>query len=193
MNTTTILIENLIQGLETFAWIALVIFSLWDYRLLDLHRYKDYLAPISFLALASFYGLGVVVDTMYYHLFTQRHEARWIKTLLGAKEPTLSTMVFKCILTNGDLAKLLLERQAHLRLLRVTVVNAALVTLGLLLFLHLGLSRHSPSLSLGVATIGTVVFLSAAYTWRKLYNYYVTIVITSYTLIMAAPKAAGKP
>ena len=189
MNTTPILIENLVQGLQTFICIALVTFSFFDYRLLDLRPYKDYLAPASFLALALFYLLGIVVDTMYYHLFIQWHEARWAKALLGDKGPTLSTMVFKCILASGDLAKLLLERQAHLRLLRISVVNSALLTLALVLFLHVGLSRHSVSLTLGVAGVGAAAFLGIAYTWRKLYKYYVTVVQTSYRLITAAPEA----
>lgn len=183
MNTTTILIENLIQGLQTFAWIALVTFSFLDYGLLDIHLYRDYIAPASFLALASFYWIGIIVDTMYYHLFIQRHEARWVKALLDDKGPTLLTMVSKCILANSDLAKLLLERQAHLRLLRVSVVNSAFITIALLLFIHLGLSSHSISLTLCVVGVGATVFLGIAYTWRKLYKYYVTMVQTSYGLI----------
>lgn len=189
MNTTTILIENLIQGLQTFAWIALVAFSFFDYKLLNMNLYKDYLAPASFLALASFYWLGIVVDTMYYHLFIQRHEARWVKALLYHNGPTLSTMVFKCILTSSDLAKLLLERQAHLRLLRVSLVNSAFLTIALVLFLHFGLLRHSVTLTLGIIGIGATGFLSIAYTWRNLYKYYVTIVQTNYRLITATPFA----
>jgi hypothetical protein len=188
MNTATILIENLIQGLQTFACIALVTFPFFDYRLLDLRLYKDYVAPASFLALALFYWLGIVVDTLYYHLFIQRHEARWAKALLGDKGPTLSTMAFKCILASGDLARLLLERQAHLRLLRVSVVNSVLLTFALVLFLHSGLSRHSVSLTLCVIGIGAAVFLGITYTWSKLYKYYVTVVQTSYRLITAIPE-----
>jgi hypothetical protein len=93
---------------------------------LDLHLYKDYMAPVSFLALASFYWLGIVVDTLYYNLFMQRQEARWVKAVLRDDEPALLTMVFKCILASSDLAKLLLERQAHFRLLRVSLVNVIL-------------------------------------------------------------------
>src|SRR5664280_183418 len=58
MNTTTILIENVIQGLQTFVWIALVTLSFSHHRVLDLQRFKDYLTPVSFLALALFYWLG---------------------------------------------------------------------------------------------------------------------------------------
>jgi hypothetical protein len=166
-----------------------VTFSFLDYGSLDLYPYKDYLAPASFLALASFYWLGIVVDTMYYHLFIQRHEARWVKALLDDKGPTLSTMVFKCILSSSDLARLLLERQAHLRLLRVSVVNSAFITAALLMFLHMGLSRHSVSLTLGVVGIGATVFVGVAYTWHKLYKYYVTVVQASYRLIAATDQA----
>jgi hypothetical protein len=184
MNTTTILIENVIQGLQTFVWIALVTLS-FEHPELDLHLYKDYLAPVSFLALASFYWLGIVVDTMYYNLFIQRHEARWVKAMLHDDDPALLTMVCKCILASSDLAKLLLERQAHLRLLRVSLVNSAFLTLASVLFLHLGLSHHSVWLTLGVAGIGGTAFVGIAYTWRSLYKYYVTMVQTSYVLITA--------
>lgn len=98
-------------------------------------------------------------------------------------DPSLSTMVFTCIVANSDLAKLLMERQAHLRLLRISVVNAVFSTITVVLFIQMRRPEPVALLTAIAVVAGTAIFSVLAYTWRNLYKYYITIVRTSYRIV----------
>lgn len=187
MNTAAVLLENLIQGIQTLGWILLLVFTLIDPSVFTTFLLQQNVTVIAALTLAISYWLGIIVDTAYYHIFVQRHEQRCVKMLIPTGSPSLSHMVFKCIIKNSELAKLLLERQAHLRMLRVSMVNLVLLSLSALIFLNFRGMHYDLSVNLTVFFLGVISFFCTAFAWKKLYKYYVTIVQTSYALIASEP------
>jgi hypothetical protein len=183
MNTASVLLENLIQGIQTLAWILLFTFTVIDPSTFTAFLSQQNATATTVLALAICYWFGIIVDTAYYHIFIQRYEQRWVTMLIPHGSPSLSKMVFQCIINGGELAKLLLERQAHLRMLRVSMVNLVFLTLSTLVFLNFrGVHREFVT-NLTVLLLGAFLFCGTCFTWKKLYKYYVTIVQTSYELI----------
>jgi hypothetical protein len=202
MNTATVLLENVIQGLQTIAWMLLLLFSFVDFSAFSPLLTQQNITATGLLIIAVCYWLGILVDTAYYHLFIQSHEDRWAKARIPAGEPSLSQMVFRCIVESGDLAKLLLERQAHLRMLRVSIVNLVFIVLSALVFLDSHPAYRTIQANLLVFGFGTFAFVCTAYSWRKLYGYYITIAKISYDAIIAkatpfsahsTPNQARKP
>lgn len=176
MQTTAILVENLIQGLQTLLWIALFSFSIYDYEQILFLTSERYFTIAIGVVIGIIYLLGIVVDTVYYNLIIQRFESKWVKRYVKNKNETLLTMYFECILFNAELARFFQEKQSHLRMIRVTVVNIPLMTLGLLSFNVFALQATKFSSLLLILLIGGVAELVIIYAWKKLYKYYVTII-----------------
>jgi len=181
MNTAAVLVENLIQGMQTLCWMLLLFFSFFQYSEIIPGFAQLHLATVAVILVAICYWIGIIVDTAYYNLIIQRFEGRWIKKLVNPGEPSLSDMVFACITKNSDLAKLFLERQAHLRMLRVSTVNTLLLTFTGMLFLFN--NKYPWPWFFTTAAIGMVFFIGTAYAWRKLYKYYVSMAKTAYKLV----------
>lgn len=184
MNTAAVLLENLIQGIQTLCWMLLLALTFIDHGELAVLLSQQNATATTILAVAICYWLGIIVDTAYYHAFIQRHESKWADKLIPPGSPSLSHMVFKCIIKSSDLSKLFQERQAHLRMLRVSMVNIVFLTPSALLFLNFqGKHRPSVATSLTVSLLGIFSFAVTAYAWKKLYKYYVTMVQTSYSML----------
>jgi hypothetical protein len=190
MNTATVLIENVIQGIQTALWIILLLFSFVDYSLLIPHMTINNLTVVSILLLALCYWLGIMVDTVYYHLFIQSFERKWALRRLQSLDLSLSTMVFRCFIASQELGKLLMERQAHLRMLRVSMINIVFIVLSGLLFLHLKTNHVTFQSHIIIIVAGSALFLSTAYAWRKLYEYYITIAKNGYEAVLAHQSAS---
>lgn len=189
MNTATIFVENLIQGFQTAVWIALVTATCTDFTSDNLKfvqaNVPSVVTSVLFgsIFLAACYWLGLVVDTAYYNSIIQRFESRWSTRFRAADEPTLLAMALACTVHNADVAALLKERQTHLRMFRVSVVNSALITLAASLFILVRVAVHKwLALSLCIF-VGGLSFYVSCYVWFKLYKLYVTIIRTGYHLI----------
>jgi len=185
MTSFTVLFENLIQGVQTFAWLALLVMAVLGQGFVVPSIVRCYSTEASFVAVVAFYWLGILVDTSYYHWFIQRYERRWCERLLGPEEPTLAKMVFACLAGSAEIGRLLLERQAHLRLLRVSVVNSAFLTISGLLFCIFGVHVRSLAAYVLIGGGGAWLFLVSIFAWRKLYAYYVSIAKSGYFAIRA--------
>jgi hypothetical protein len=183
MNTTTVLLENLIQGFQTALWLVLLMLTFVDVGTVDISIVSDNAAIIGSVFLAICYWLGIIVDTAYYNRFIQRYEQRWFAGLRRPDEPTLLEMVFSCMLRNADLASLFKERQAHLRMIRVSTVNIVLITVTMSLFTIVRISSHKYLFLVSTIAVGLFLFVIAQYAWRKLYKLYVTMIQTGYRLV----------
>jgi hypothetical protein len=183
MNTTTVLLENLIQGFQTALWLALLILSFVDVGAIDVSTLSNNATILGSVFLAVCYWLGIIVDTAYYNRFIQRYEQRWFAHLRQPAEPTLLEMVFVCMLRNTDMASLFRERQGHLRMIRVSTVNIVLITVAMSLFTIVRISSHKSLILASTIVVGLFLFAIAQYAWRKLYKLYVTMIQTAYRLV----------
>lgn len=188
MNPATVLLENVIQGFQTAVWIALFGLTFVDIGTVDfkvLQQNSTFFGSVVFASIlvASFYWLGLIVDTAYYHTLIQWRESRWFARQRRAGEPKLLDMVLICMLRSPDLAALLKERQAHLRMFRVSMVNIAFITVSLCIFVSVRVSSDKWRILVVSAAIGLFLFAVACYVWRKLYKFYVTVVQTGYHTI----------
>jgi hypothetical protein len=183
MNTATVLLENIIQGIQTGVWIILLLFSFLDYTAFMQMATPDKIPVGGALILASSYWLGITVDTVYYHLFIQFFEKQWAAKRLKDTNITLLTLVCRCLVESPELGKLLLERQAHLRMIRVSMINIILIAASAIVFITV---RHIGNFAaiLLITGIGTFLALSTAFAWRKLYGYYITLAQSGYEAIL---------
>lgn len=176
MNFAAILFENVIQGIQTLIWILLLTFTFLDYNWIDINFIEKNIAFFSVLAIAVIYFLGLLVDTAYYNLIIQRWERKWVKLFVTIPNQSLQSMYFKCITQNSDLYRLFSERQSHLRLFRVSVVNILLLTITSIVFLYFRLHVQSLKFYIYIILFGMISFTFTCFAWKKLYKYYVSII-----------------
>jgi hypothetical protein len=197
MNTTTVLLENLIQGFQTILWIGLLALSCIDITAADVALLRANATMVKSVLFASIflgacYWLGLIVDTAYYHVFIQRSEKRWFEAKRRTDEPNLLDMALVCMSRSADIAALLKERQAHLRMFRVSMVNVAFITIGACVFTVTKLSDHR-WLVFGICvTTGAAIFAVMRSVWRHLYGFYVTLIQTGYRVIRDHPSLATR-
>jgi hypothetical protein len=195
MNTTTVLLENLIQGFQTALWITLLLLT-WipigppELTFLRANATAAKSVVFGSILLAGCYWLGLIVDTAYYHVFIQRSEKKWFEARRHKDEPNLLDMVLLCMLRSPDIASLLKERQAHLRMFRVSMVNTAFITAAAAIFILIRLPTHRwPALGACIL-VGVVTFMIIRSVWRHLYGFYVTLVQTGYSVILGDRQSA---
>jgi hypothetical protein len=198
MNTTTVLLENLIQGFQTALWIVLVVLTFVPIAPPELTFLRANLTAVKSVLFASIllagcYWLGLIVDTAYYHVFIQRFEKRWFDAKRREGDPNLLDMALVCMLRSADIASLLKERQAHLRMFRVSMVNTAFITIAACAFILVRLPMHR-WLAFGVClVVGALSFAVMRSVWRHLYGFYVTLIQTGYSVIIHDRNSAAQP
>jgi hypothetical protein len=195
MNPATVLLENVIQGFQTAVWIILLGLTFIDVGAVDLKVFQQnatFFGSVVFasILIAAFYWLGLIVDTAYYHTFIQWREARWFARQRRRGEPQLLEMALVCMLASADLASLLKERQAHLRMFRVSMVNIALITLTLCIFVSVKVPSPKWPVLIPSAVVGAILFATACYVWSKLYKFYVTVIQTGYHAVLEEREAS---
>ena len=183
MNFASILFENIIQGIQTLIWILLLAFTFTDYTWFDIEFIEKNIKMFSVLTLAVTYFLGLIVDTAYYNLIIQRWEGKWTKKYINTSNESLQSMYFRCVLESNDLYRLFSERQSHLRLFRVSVVNIILLTISGLVFLNFRLHNHNLQPNIYILVVGVSSFTITYFAWKKLYKYYSSMIESAFIVI----------
>lgn len=126
MSTTALFIELLITGLQTFSWLALLLFCVFGIDWIDPGRLKGYEAIMAVLLLPIVYPLGILTDYVADEVLR-----RWeIKTRLQfLKESNQSAVKLLIDMKDPSLANHLGYIRSKIRISRSSTLNFALLTL----------------------------------------------------------------
>jgi hypothetical protein len=130
MNTTTVLVEHLLSGVQAFIWFILITLSIFGFDWINTESFKGFEAFLSFGSLAIIYPLGVFMDNLSDTILSKRIKkikCRYIKNeklgvgyiLDKASEPLTEYFTYT---------------RMRIRISRVTFVNFILITITLVIF-----------------------------------------------------------
>jgi hypothetical protein len=127
MTTTNVFAELLIIGIETLAWIALLIFSLWGYGWIDFAIFNNLVVAIPLAAAA--YVLGIIMDRVSDGLLAKAdHNIR--RKVLGERAAKSFSQLRSYVLAKSPyLSSDLDYLRSRLRIMRSSAVNFGFLAL----------------------------------------------------------------
>lgn len=127
MTTTNVFAELLIIGIETLAWIALLIFSLWGYDWIDFAVFNNLIAAIPLAAVA--YVLGIIMDRVSdAFLAGTDHAIR--RKVLGERVANSFSQLRSYVLAKSPYLSTDLDYlRSRLRIMRSSAINFGLLAL----------------------------------------------------------------
>jgi len=167
MTTTNVFAELLIIGIETFAWIALLIFCLFGYGWIDFAVFNN-LAIVIPLAAAA-YVLGIIMDRVSDTLLAgPDHAIR--RQVLGERAAQSFAQLRSYILARSSyLATDLDYLRSRLRIMRSSIINFGLLAIFGTAFILSRLQIAPPTRYNAVATVflsGLILASLSYYAWR---------------------------
>ena len=172
MNTTTVLIEHLLSGIQAMIWIALLTLSIFGFDWINLEKFNGLETVLSFVSLAIIYPLGVFMDNLSDTMLASR-----IKKLKSQHIGNENLNVGS-VLDNGSstIRDYFTYTRMRIRISRVTFLNFILITITVVIFTMTRLN------SLIKNSIGGVIFweivtglffvLFAFWNWNAITNNY---------------------
>lgn len=163
MNTTAIIIEILIVGIMSTAWIVLAILAILGYTWVNplLNRLKDWEAIVSLSFLSFVYVVGIGMDRFADILSVLLNpkdvllKFKWIKS---TAEVAHSDRRMSLLYSEKKAADFLEHIRSRIRIIRATMINFPLVTISLICFLYYQTSYTSWKLFLGIIGV-CILFL----------------------------------
>jgi hypothetical protein len=127
MTTTNVFAELLIIGIETMAWIALLIFSLWGYGWIDFAIFNNLVIAIPLAAAA--YVLGIMMDRVSDGLLAKAdHAIR--KNVLGERAAKSFSQLRSYVLAKSPYLSTDLDYlRSRLRIMRSSTINFGFLAL----------------------------------------------------------------
>jgi len=180
MNTTAIVIEILIGGLQTTIWLALIILSIFGYGWIQLNTVEKLLGLTIFIITIS-YTFGVLFDRLWDFLLQKPDEV--IRNRYFSKSELYSMRV-RIFSKSEPMAKFLDYIRSRMRIARASFCNFCLITATSLLFILTQLNHFDALLNLKLllftSTCGMLLALLAFYAWKKITNTYYKQMLTIY-------------
>ena len=140
MNTTAILVEILMLGIQGFVWLTLIILSIFGHGWVTpaVQAVKGWEIILSFIFLGVFYTVGIFLDRVADVLFVLLNPERkliqykWIQH----KAEVAHADARMAVLAKENRATDFLENiRSRIRIARATVLNVPLITLSAIIFL----------------------------------------------------------
>lgn len=137
MTTTAVFAEILVVGLETEAWLTMLVLAIFGPDVVDLSRVHNWTTLLTFLILAAAYLLGVMVDSiadavvlrLVKRLQKLERLQKRLEELRGPAPPEsivpFARMRMEVLHKSDGMAKFLDYQRSRQRLARGTIVNAA--------------------------------------------------------------------
>jgi hypothetical protein len=167
MTTTNVFAELLIIGIETLAWIALLIFCLFGYGWLDFSVFDNLAIAIPLAAAA--YVLGIIMDRVSDTLLAGAdHAIR--RQVLGERAAQSFAQLRSYILARSSyLATDLDYLRSRLRIMRSSIINFSLLAIFGAAFVLSRLQIEPPTQYSAAATVfiaGVILASLSYYAWR---------------------------
>lgn len=133
MHTTQLYIELIIIGLETSIWMCIVLINIAGTRILN--AIVDILDNFSssLLLIGVLYVIGILMDRCADIIFHEREKTIKMKSGLKAES--------SIIVWTNDFARYVEYSRSRIRILRVSVINIPLISVGLIFYI-IGYIKH---------------------------------------------------
>lgn len=168
MNTTSVLIEFLISGLQFCLAVVLILFSfVFDFRALPADELKGAELPLAAVLLPIAYPVGVFVDNLA-DRFGRKYSLRWRTAELS--DPAQSVMAIQMITRDPFLKDYFEYCRIRIRISRSSVLNFAVLTTGVVAFTASNFYTV-PRVWLVILAellIGSCFTILALYSWSKI-------------------------
>jgi hypothetical protein len=193
MSTTNVFAELLIIGIETMAWIALLLFSLWGYDWVNFTIFNHLVIAIPLAAAA--YIFGIMMDRVSDALLANAdHKIR--KNVLGERAARSFSQLRSYILAKSPyLSNDLDYLRSRLRIMRSSAVNFCLLALTGAAFILSRSQVPAPSRYLAAATaFFSGMFLAAMsyYAWSASSITYYLRLQTAFALLPEDDKSSDE-
>jgi hypothetical protein len=138
MNTTTILVEHLISGVQAMIWFILLTLSVFGFEWINLEKLKGFETILSFVALVFAYPLGVFIDNLSDILLLNKSKKIKLKHIKNEK----LNVGYVLDKASTPLGNYFTYTRMRIRIGRVTFINFILVTMMLVIFTKVRLSQY---------------------------------------------------
>ncbi|MFH0988539.1 MAG: hypothetical protein V1799_00810 [bacterium] len=167
MNTTAIVIEHLVIGIQTALWIVCVIFAIYGYQWIPVLTLPSQLFVVM-LSLLVVYPLGVFIDEVSDRMFRN-----WSLKIRRKYVHDDKQTAFKLLVKLKDSPTTLYFQylRSRIRIARSSTVNIPLLTVAVIFLTVRQFSSILREMTAGVviieATIGAIVTLLALFSWQR--------------------------
>ena len=186
MSTTLLFAELLIIGIQAGLWISLLLLNIVGFSWLPNIQFAiiaDWQTLIVILLLSFLYVVGIIVDRVADTIFS-KWEYRLAKEGFPERDSPLVVLRFATSKDDEHLNHQYEYNRSRMRISRSSAINFALTTIFavLLVVVH---GQSSPNglrwnLAIAIFMLGTLLSLSAVYSWRKLMRGYVGMIRDNY-------------
>ncbi len=174
MNTTSLLIEYVVIGFQTFLWMLILACSLFGFRwiTIDLAQINgiESAAGILFILTPFVYPLGVIVDNISDDIFRNYHNKIRNKYVTNK----ISTMDIYVKHSEIKFLNYLEYVRTRIRLSRSSAVNFFIITISLIVFTispNTEINKNNqPTLILIELVAGTIFTACAVFVWYRVSN-----------------------
>jgi len=177
-------IELLVVGFETLIWFALLTGTLfgvdWVPSLQDIFSHAEILATAILIGLA--YLLGIIVDGIT-DAILEKWEVRILRSVQGEENVSKLDMFARAISTSESAPTILRYPRSRIRILRSSMFNLGLISVGALCLLWTRLSvqpRVRTGLTLFIMITGLVMTGAAIFAYWHLESFYWKLVKSFY-------------
>jgi len=167
MTTTNVFAELLIIGVETLAWIALLIFCLFGYGWIDFSIFNNLAIAIPLAALT--YVLGIIMDRVSDTLLAGPDHAIRREVLGESAAQSFAPLRIYILAQSPHLSTDLDYLRSRLRIMRSSIINFSLLAIFGAAFILTRL-HMVPSIHYGAAAtvflVGAILASLSYYAWR---------------------------
>ena len=186
MNTTAMVIEILIVGLQTVVWLTLIVLTIFGYKWVPLETLEKWSGPIVLFIIGMSYTLGILFDRLWDFLL-HKSDKKIRAEYFNDSRPSLHDVRATVFSSSERMARFIDYIRSRMRIGRASTGNFCLITINSLLFVLIRLSGLENSIKFRllvfISALGASLILLSLYGWKKLIRtYYKQLVIVYKTL-----------
>lgn len=189
MNTTVLFVEHLITGLQTLAWLTLLLFCFLGTDFFSINQIKGFESQAMLLAFAVAYPLGILVDNLADYLFykwSDRIKCEVIEEERIQETPDeINVTKLFANTKDGSLNDYLSYIRMRIRISRSSTLNFLLLTICLIIFTSTKRNSVNPPLSDGRLIMiefcfGIALTALSLFSWRNINKRYFKKIVRAY-------------
>ncbi len=172
MNTTTVLVEHLLSGVQAMVWFTLLTLSIFGFEWINPEKFKGFETALSIASLAIIYPLGVFMDNLSDTILSKRIKRLKAKHIKNEK----LNVGYVLDKASGPLSEYFTYTRMRIRVSRVTFLNFILITITLVVFtltrLDALLKNSINSIIFWEIVTGLFITCFAFWNWNAITNNY---------------------
>jgi hypothetical protein len=161
MRTTSMIVEHLMIGFQTFIWLLLFLATLFQWRWSDIQNISASPVIVAGMAMLIFYPLGVFIDEAAdkcFNRFSGKIRAKYI-------QPEDSTFTLLLELNDQTANNYFQYVRSRIRLARSSALNFLIITVGSVVY-SLSL-RAQAIITLSIICVGATLTTLSIFAWNR--------------------------